>query len=34
MKIEIHSEDERGNIVRLLKRGKFRFREKRFIVHG
>ena len=34
MKIEIHSEDERGNIVRLLKPVKIRFREKTFIVHA
>ncbi|MEI3000952.1 MAG: DUF1353 domain-containing protein [Victivallis sp.] len=34
MKIEVHSEDERGNIVRLLKPVKFRFREKTFIVHA
>lgn len=34
MKIEIHSEDERGNIVRLLKPVKFRFREKTFVVHA
>ena len=34
MKIELHSEDERGNIVRLLKPVKFRFREKTFVVHA
>ena len=34
MQIEIHSEDERGNIVRLLKPVKFRFREKTFVVHA
>ena len=34
MQIEVHSEDERGNIVRLLKPVKFRFREKTFIVHA
>ena len=34
MQIEIHSEDERGMIVRLLKPVKFRFREKTFVVHA